>query len=46
MHPGLSRSDSGQAFFLKDAFASQGQCEKLIVTLISFRMHTGYGAAA
>jgi len=34
MHPGLSRSNSGQAFFLKDASASQGQCEKLIVTLI------------
>jgi len=34
MHPGLSRSNSGQAFFLKDTSASQGQCEKLILILI------------
>jgi hypothetical protein len=46
MHPGLSRSNSGQAFFLEDASASQGQCEKLIVTLISFGRHIGYGAVA
>jgi hypothetical protein len=31
MHPGLSRSDSRQAFFWRMPAASQGQGEKLIV---------------